>query len=197
MKNTILIILFTTLFSNFTLAENSWELEKNANGIKVYTRTTASSPIKEFKAITTINADKLKISNILMKINNYVNWYPDISESSLLKIINANERIVYYKLDVPWPADDRDAVMKFEINKQPHEILIKMNSLTGYKAKIDGVVRIGKATGFWKLTTDGKKTKVIYQFLADPVGNLPAWIINMMIVDNPYKTMIALKEQLE
>lgn len=196
-KNTTLFILFSILSLNFSLAEDPWELEKNSNGIKVYTRYTSKSSIKEFKAITTINADKLKISNILMKVGNYVSWYPDISESSLLKILNINERIVYYKLDVPWPADDRDAVLKFEIKKQSHEILIKINCLSNYKAKNDGVVRIIKASGFWKLTTNGNKTKVVYQFLTDPAGSLPAWIINMMIVDNPYQTLVSLKKKVE
>lgn len=73
MKNPIFLLITFTLIVSSIFAEGSWELEKNSNGIKVYTRVTSTSPIKEFKAITTINSDKLRISNIVMKVSNYVN----------------------------------------------------------------------------------------------------------------------------
>jgi hypothetical protein len=174
-----------------------WKLEKNSNDVKVYTRLTTGSDIKEFKAITTIDASKIKIAKVIMNVSDYVNWYPDILESSLLKTISTKERIVYYKLDLPWPADDRDAVLKLKLTEQSNAITINVSSMSNYKSKVDGVVRINHVEGSWKLTTEGQKTKLTYRLLANPAGNLPTWVINMMIVDNPYETMLALKKKVE
>ena len=52
----ILILIFGC--ANSLFASESWELEKDEDGIKVYTRMTDKSDVKEFKAVTTINADK-------------------------------------------------------------------------------------------------------------------------------------------
>ena len=49
--------------------------------------------------------------------------------------------------------------------------------------------------GKWEVeTVDDKNVLVSYQFLADPEGSLPSWIINMFLVDDPFKTMQNLRE---
>ena len=82
----ILILIFGC--ANSLFASESWELEKDEDGIKVYTRMTDKSDVKEFKAVTTINADKIKIGNIITNVGNYISWYPDVSKSSVLKELN-------------------------------------------------------------------------------------------------------------
>ena len=113
--------------------------------------------------------------------------------------MNKKERIIYYKIDVPWPATDRDVVLKLSVkfNKEKKEILIVMNSVIGYKKEVSNVIRIKNASGFWRLTSEGGKTKVVYQFLGEPGGDMPTWIVNMMIVDSPFNALIALKKKVE
>lgn len=195
MKHQFLLLFYLTLMPSVFATD--WKLEKNSNGVKIYTRITTKSDVKEFKVLTTLNATRQKISKVIMNVSDYVNWYPDIMESSLLKTISAKERIVYYKLDAPWPADDRDAVLKFKMTEHSNSTTITLSSMSNYKSKTDGVVRISEIEGSWQLTTEGQKTKLTYRLIANPSGNLPAWIINMMIVDNPYETMLALKKKVE
>ena len=47
-----LILLFNCFFSSYSQSE--WELEKDALGIQVFTRTASVSSIKEYKATTLI-----------------------------------------------------------------------------------------------------------------------------------------------
>ena len=191
------LLIFFFFNGLFLMASEPWKLEKNSAGIKIYTRSIKNSNIKEFKAYATINAPKSKVFFTLYKISDFVKWYPDIMESKTLKIINQVEKIIYYKIDVPWPADNRDMVLKLKVvrNRAKKETIIYMKSITGYKNKVSGIVRIKKAYGFWKLTADGNKTKVHYQFLANPGGSLPTWIINMFIVDSPFNTIKALRKK--
>jgi hypothetical protein len=196
-KHLLLIICLSSL--NLSIANTPWELEKNSKGIKIYTRSVNTGGVKEFKAITTVSADIIKIANLITNVTNYINWYPDIIESTILKRLSKKERIVYYKMDVPWPVYDRDAVLKLsvKITKEGQDILISMNSISGYKNKVKKVERIDDAIGFWRLTTQGNKTKVVYQFLGNPGGSMPAWMVNMLIVESPYNTLVALKKKVE
>ena len=189
------LVLICSFFLTFTgiAATGSWKLEKNSKNIKVYTRSVEGQPIKEFKATTTIKADHLAIKKIILNVQAYTNWYPDVVESKLIKRKSANEIIAYTKLDVPWPASDRDLVSSLTSSSTSTSSKIVMKSAAGYVKEKSGLVRIPYSKGYWKLTTTNGVTKVHFQYIANPGGNLPDWIINMFIVDSPFQTMINLK----
>jgi len=51
--------------------------------------------------------------------------------------------------------------------------------------------------GFWHLEEiEPNLTKVTYQVLADP-KNIPAWLVNSGVVDQPYETLLNLKNMSE
>ncbi len=178
---------------------SDWTLEKNEDGIKVYTRKSAGTDILEFKAISTINASRLAIAKVIARVTDYPNWFPDCSDAKLVEKINSTQRKYYYRLDLPWPASDRDAVMLLSVDVDNDKGITVLNftKSTG-KPNVSGVVRMPAADGFWKLTSISEtKTELHYQFLADPGGSLPTWIINMFIVDGPYDAIIALKGKVE
>ena len=87
---------------------------------------------------------------------------------------------MYYKSQI----DTQTKVFKATIISKPNYIPDK-----------SGIVRIEEAKGIWKFTQkENGETKVLYQFLGDPGGNIPSWIINIFIVDGPYKTLMNLKQ---
>ena len=117
MFRTILYISTLTLifFSLQVYSQNSeWGIEKNKNGIRVYTRKTDASPIKEFKAITMIDASFKTLVKILDDSDNYSNWIANCDFSKTLKKVSDGERIDYAKIKVPWPLSDRDMISKYK-----------------------------------------------------------------------------------
>lgn len=195
-KRKLIPLLICLLLLGKTFAQSGdWELEKNDSGIKVYTRTVAGEDIREFKATTTIAAPRRDIAYVIINVNDYVNWYPDISEARILEKISATEFYVYNVLDLPWPATDRDGVSKMSITKTANTTKITMQAVSGVKAEKSGLVRITKSYGFWELTTKGDQTEIHFQYFASPAGSLPDWIINMFIVDNPFETLKLLKKK--
>ena len=72
-----------------------------------------------------------------------------------------------------------------------------MNSVSDALAEEDDYVRMTVAKGYWILTPTQEGTNIEYSFLADPAGNIPAWLANQVIVDNPLKTIKGLREYLE
>lgn len=58
------------------------------------------------------------------------------------------------------------------------------------KEEDDGFIRIKEIRGQWLIKfIDNENCKVTYQFMADPEGFLPGWVVNLFVVDGPYKTL--------
>ncbi|MEX1001362.1 MAG: START domain-containing protein [Crocinitomicaceae bacterium] len=189
-------VLSSLFFLYVSSASGKWELEKDESGIKIYSRSHATSDFKEYKALTTFRASRNKVASLILNIDDYVNWFPDCLESYQIKK-EGDEMIVYYLIDSPWPISDRDAVMRLKIDHSNKETLIHFEEVTAVKPKVKNVVRIPKSRGFWRLTDVGEKTSVVYQNHADPGGEVPAWVTNLFIVDAPYETLVAMKKRLK
>ncbi|MBK8924452.1 MAG: hypothetical protein IPM74_00780 [Crocinitomicaceae bacterium] len=187
------------LFSHVLFADTDWELAKDEDGIKVYTREVDGWDVEEFKVISVFKAKRSTIYSTLIDVVKYPEWYPDIIESQLCKKVSDTEYYCYSKLDIPWPSDDRDGECHITVEHNETEKIttINLDVCSKYKAKEEGYVRMTRGKGFWKLTTKGETTVVRYQYLSDPAGSIPAWIINMFIVDNPYNTVLALRNRVK
>ena len=177
-----------------------WKLAKNKNNVKVYTREKEGSDFKEFKAITTVTATMSQVQAVLNDVESYTEWIADMKSSVALKTISPNERIDRYELDLPWPFEDRDMIMHYKLTQDTKNksTVIILKGKADYIPHKKGFIRMKSAKGFWKITPKSStETIVKYQFVADPSGSLPAWVVNMFIVDGPYKTLTALKEKVK
>lgn len=176
-----------------------WKLEKTGNDIKVYTRKSEGSNIKEFKAVTTVTANMELLEKLIENVSDYPNWQTNIATAKTLKQVNKTEQYIYYTTDIPWPITDRDIVIYSEKTVSADGIITyNLVSKPDYLEKKDDFLRIKNAKGSWQFTPQGNnKIEVIYQFYGDPAGSIPGWIINMFIVDGPYTTLTNLKNKVE
>ncbi|MBD3636662.1 MAG: hypothetical protein HUJ25_04915 [Crocinitomicaceae bacterium] len=190
----LLIVMLGHCF--YSLAGDDWKLDKNEDGIKIYTRKTTLSDFKEYKGITYVKARRKEVAVMVLNITDYVNWFPDCLESDIVSRESLNELVVYYRIDCPWPTQDRDAVVEMCIERQDEidVTTIWFKDKTGIKPKKDGVTRVGDTSGFWRFSQIGEQTKIEYQCLTDPSGNIPAWVANLFVVDAPFETLSAIKK---
>lgn len=193
-----ILLLFFLLTAN-AFSQTDWKLAKNSDGIKVYTRTPEGSAIKEFKATVSIKASAVDVAQVVVDVQNYPEWYPDVMGAKVLEKVSKYEIIAYYRIDIPWPATDRDAVVTFKLHMDESKKNIKVyaKSKNNYKEEFYGVVRLKDADGVWSFKEHDGVTDVVYQMKADPGGNMPTWIINMFIEDGPHKTLKALRSRVE
>ena len=205
-KNSIVLYSFVFLFitsftpiPNKTDPSNEWKLEKTENNIYVYTRQHQGSNIKEFMVVTVVNADPALLEHIIENVEDYPNWQSNVSSARILKQINKTEKYIYYTTDLPWPLGDRDIVIhsKKVVNANG-TITFELKSKPDFVAINESFLRIKDAKGKWQLTPlGGNKIEVVYQFHADPAGNIPNTVINMFIIDGPYNTFVNLKKKVE
>jgi len=197
MKKTFFIFL-SFLFTTTLYAQEQWKLEKNSKGIKVFTRPVKGYDIKEFKAYTYINASPEKILDIIEDTEKANQWIDKVEKSKLIKKLSDNACISYVTLGMPIGVTDRDMVLKKEVKKLKNGgyKVIMTSAWDKYPLQED-YIRIKTARGYWIIKPEKGTTKVVYAFFSDPEGSLPSWIVNMFLVDGPYKTLTNLKKMFE
>ncbi len=194
--STLALLLVTSLVS---YAQEKWELKKDKNSVKVWTKDAPGWTLKQYRAACLINANVDSVYNFIIDWDQRTSWYSDNTLCKVLHKSGDNEFIVYYVYAAPWPVDDRDVVSKVLCNKEPDgSYLIHVSALPNYIPRKKDYVRIEKALGLWKIQQiDENTTQVLLEGKSNAGGEVPEWLANMFIEDNPFKSLTNLKEHFE
>jgi len=185
------------LICNSIIAQNNWELQKDEDNIKVYTRNAEGYSLKASKVTSVLETTIPRLVAVLMDADNFYKVIPTSKSSELLKIINDSERIYYIITDAPWPVTDRDGIYKMTFSQNPTSKVVSVNvvNLPDYIPKKDDHVRVPASEGLWKFTPLSQgKVEVFYQSVAAPGGHIPAWLANSRVVNIPFETIQNLKK---
>lgn len=195
-KFLLLILLFVIPFP-----ESEWDLKKDKDGIKIYTRSIEGSSFDEFKGITTIEKSSLaEVLKVILDVENYENLFPDCMNPKILKQDGNYYDIHYIQTKGPFPVKDRDSVFeqKTQIGNNGKNARVTLSPLPDFIPEVDDMVRIREGSGFWELEEDDhKNVRIIYQFHGEPGGEIPAWLANSFVVAHPFETLENLKSRLK
>ena len=171
--------------------DGSWELKKDKNDIKVYTKHVEDSGLKAIKATTVFNASLETCAAILRDIDYLTDLFPDTK--SVKKISQTeNEQIHYLEMDAPWPVADRDGAFKlvYKYDAPTQTLVVDAKMVADAYPIQDGYVRLSKGGGTWTFKRiDATHTRLDYYFHGDPGGNIPAWLANSVVEENPLKLL--------
>ena len=191
---------FSCLVISAAFSQSSWKLSKNKDGIQVYQRDSKNSDFKSIRVECTLEGTFDKLIAIITNVSRYKDWVYNNKTASLLKRISVYEFYYYTEAYLPWPLDNRDAVMHTRITKDSLNRFLKINS-TAVPAYIDqksGKVRITHSDINWYVTkTSSNSMHVVYTFETDPGGSVPAWLVNSFVDKGPYETFKKLGELLK
>ena len=178
-----------------SFSQTQWVSEYNQEGIEIFTRVPAGNSLKEFKAVTQMKTNLQTLMAVMIDPESHVKWMDGISGCKLIRQVNSQERILYYLIPFPWPMSNRDLVLRssFFQEKITKALVVNIKSEPGAYPMTENV-RVQIAEGSWKfLPLPDGMIEVSYQFFSDPAG-MPAWIVNMFILNTPVKTLKNLKE---
>lgn len=196
----ILLVFFIITYAS-DREKVDWKLRKDADGVKIFTRHVEGSPFEEFKGIVTItNTSICKVLDVIMDVKNYPNNFPNCGSAQVLVQKSNYNDIHYLTIKAPWPVTDRDAVYEatttFSLDGKHAQV--KLVPRGDYISEKKNFIRVHNGKGFWDLEEVAPNTiQVVYQFHADPAGEIPAWIANSVIVSNPFKTLENLKKLMQ
>lgn len=180
------------------LSGQSWDFIKEKDGIRLYTRKEANSNLKSFKGEATFQVKIEKVNGLLGNGKNFDWWSKDIREIRVLSM-EENKWIRYYVIyDVPWPLSDRDLAAEARITTNPvtGERTVEAKPLLNAVPEKPDIVRIKKYIQKWTISPmENGYVHVVLEGTLDPAGSLPAWLINMVITETPYKVIRALRQR--
>jgi ribosome-associated toxin RatA of RatAB toxin-antitoxin module len=178
----------------------AWELAKEGNGIKVYTRPVDGSNFKEYKGIMTIEASVSSLVALVDDISAYPKWIDTCIEGKALKRISPTVSYTYTVNKAPWPVANRDAVVR-NVIRQDRKTLIVAIDITGVPDFVPlkaGLTRVKHIKGFWRFRPLEKgKVGIVYQVHNEPGGKLPSWLVNSVVVNQPYRTLSNMKKMVK
>ena len=201
LKNKILAILLLIGGFGFTtgLRSQSWEFVKEKDSIRIYIRPEKDSDLKSFKGEMTVLSSMERVNSLIGNVKNFDWWDDDIRGIKVLKYI-PDSLIQYYLIyDVPWPFSDRDLCVEAHINTDPVSGVRTVYSvpLQGVVPESPDLVRIKNYWQKWVITPEGDgKIYLVLEGFADPGGNVPSWLYNMVITNTPLKVMTRLRDHL-
>jgi hypothetical protein len=192
----LLLAFFIGLMPINSHAETAWQAAGNNNGIKVWKRPIASSPFVEFRAETTVNSTLSALLNLFYDLEAAPRWLDATRRVVALRRDDAkHEYILLIETDMPWPLQDRDAVLLGRWQQDPDSLTIALRSQS-----VEGVLPINpkyirnNIRNDWTFIPLGNgKVKVIMAGHVDPGGNLPEWAVNMLIQESPLRTLANLE----
>lgn len=187
-------LFFTIAYINlFSSSNQSWELKKDQDSIKVYIRDVDDNT-KEYLAETIINSD---IDNIFKTITDFDNSYRWMYKLNSSKILEKSDTLmyVYFVVDMNWPLKNRDLISDAVITQNENKIRIVMNSYPDYMPEKEKLIRIKQSRSIWNLEKiDDEYTKVALQSYA-VVEGIPTFIMDLFILDSPMYSMTQLRNK--
>ena len=187
-------------FKTLQVVSDPWQLKKNESGIAVYTRPAENSKFKELKSVTTYKTSLSSIVALINDFESYPQWVYRCGASSVLKKNSETDLIHYQTVNTPWPTDNRDFVVRVVLHQDPITKVITQTAtcLPNYIPKVPGFVRILEFKAVWTLIPlKNGMVEANYQLLVNPGGNIPAWLINLAVVDGPFETAFNMKTWLK
>ncbi len=192
-------------FSFFILAltlrahpAEDWVLELDKEGVRVYTQLDGVSPYKQVKVTTTINASAEDVMKILVAFSQYKTWMHHVSQSYLINQSDSATYFVFTLEDAVWPMQDRYQVSKVSVEESSSAATVRFRTVQDYIDKRTDAIQIKQCEGYWSVKDrPNHQCTLEYVLIQNPGGHVPPWLANFNSIENPYQSVVRLKQSAE
>jgi hypothetical protein len=184
---------FLLVGSGSSHAKSGWEYVGTTKGVKVERKTVPNSALFAFRGEGTFEAPIGLLVSVLKDEHIAEEWVDLMLEHTVVRKLAPDTNLLYESYGLPWPISNRDYVMKEEMKYDADTKVFTINyeSITDpSRPENPDFVRAMAYRTFWRLKKVGPgRTFVEVEVLTDPKGALPAWLINLIQKDWPWKTI--------
>lgn len=187
-----------TFWDMSAVAENTWNLIKDGQGIKIFTRHLPGSALDEFKGTTEIEAPLEVLHCVLLDIPRFTEWFGSCSGIEILETLSPEHYYVYLQIQSYWPVSNRDVYMdvRYYTDHKLGDVYITIDSMRPPEkyVKKSTCVRMAElkaSCSLKKISAD--KTFVDYKVTANPAGSIPNYLANKFACKQPYDTLEGLR----
>ena len=192
---------FVLIFAHFSYAQKAeWQLKRETDLLKVYTRNISEKGIKDLKITTQFETSLSSIVALFNDVPANTEWVYSSKASKITEKLAPNDIYYYSVSDFPWPLQNRDLIVRSTIKQDPDT---KVVTSTSYSTEEDyprqkGIVRVTVFNSKWTLTPlPSGKVNIEYTVKTDPGGNIPIFLTNMFIDKGPIETIKKMRDILQ
>lgn len=197
MKNSKILLSFLFIFLYGTAISQEWKLEKDKNGIKIYARDVADSQFAETKSVSVFNTSKEKFLAFIWDVEDYPNWQDDYEVAKVVKDNGKFNKTIYFEFKAPWPISNRDVVISMNQVTKDDETYVYTKVKKFVVEPKDGIIRMSKYDGFWKLKQVENGVEVTLQMSTNPEGKIPDFLVGFHKVTGPFNAYMNMKKVFE
>ena len=186
----------------FADRKNGWQKVMLKERILVEKQVDPGSPILRFRGKGTIEASILEILSIIQDVKNHERWNGSSYDNRIVETISESSVVFYSANEAPWPLKDRDYVVQITtlFDHKNKMVTIEGHEVTNPIAPvIPSRVRMPMVRINWKLKKipgkNRKATDALVSFQIDPGGIVPAWAVNLISKNYPFKTIRNIREE--
>ncbi|MBS3772295.1 MAG: START domain-containing protein [Bacteroidales bacterium] len=198
MKLYITAIFFIALMMNASAAGDDWELRKDRDGIRVYTKEREGSGIYMYKVIT---SSRMKPERVYKQVVDFREnlKYMELVDSLAILDHRKNERYINYMwIDMPWPVKNREMVMDMKVQFSPDSIRLVSDDLPGRIQDSETTIKVADFHEEWIIRAFGNtgNTQITVTGWINPGGSIPTWVVNMFSVRTPFRFISGILKEL-
>lgn len=176
-----------------------WELARDRNGVKVWTREEPGFPISAFKAVTVVDSSLAGLVSLILDTDSVSQWAYRVLRIEVLSRDDAAATfIIRTETDFPWPLSNRDVVLAGQVSQDEKSRIVTVRSRStplGQYPPHPDFVRMPEMIGDWIFRPLGHgKVEVTMIGRANPAGNIPFGVVSLIIHETPYQTLIGLRK---
>jgi len=193
-------LFFLCLLLAGSLVAQSWDLAREQDGVKVYTRQEAGKSLKAYKGTAIIRASAEKIFSLIEDVNHTDWWDKKINQIKVLQY-EKNKRAQYYMVyNTPWPLINRDLCVDVTVNIDPVRSVYRISAvpLNGTFPEQEDRIRIKDYRQTWTVSPEGDSSaQLVLEGYLDPTGDIPVWLSNQLITQSPINAILEVKQRME
>ena len=196
----LLAILPLLICSPDTALAQEWKVISRSEGIVGYSRPSGF-PLDEVRAVGVVAAPLPVLEAVLRDIPAEKRFGYRCAEAHRVDIPGVTTTPdafpIYYRMQLPYPVQDRDTIWNVRFSHNPAKDILKaeLQTLDTDYAKHAGVVRMRKGYAVFTLKAlDPVRTEIDYTAQCDPGGNLPPFLVNMILKDFAPTTIARIRD---
>ena len=176
------------------------EYQRDRDDIIIYTKESKNNPIKEYRATAIIESPLNEVYQFLSDLEYRPAWVVRCSGLEIIDTVEGNQIRYHTSYDIPWPLADRDLVVVADLsideaNRKARLLTIRTDIQFPLEKGIVRMLKYMEDVVLEELSP--QRTRFSAEGFADPGGNVPAWLVNMFLVDGIFDSVVRTREEIK
>jgi len=180
-------------------ASEWYSVDDTTDGIQIFRKEVGDSGLVAFRGIGVVEAPLPLVATVIFDTDRRREWIDGLDDSRIILWKDKDNFVEYDHIGLPFFIKDRDFVseikMSFDLSKK--EMVFHYQPSNEPSAPRTNLIRgeLIDATFILSSIDNGKKTRVDAEFLCNPKGWIPKWLVNYFLKDWPKTTFRNLRKE--